>query len=79
MKTTAIALAVCALWPLSLLADDSEPKLSVKPTGRILMDGAAYFGGNDGITEYSGDTRFVDGVAIPDLRLGVKASYGRWK
>lgn len=79
MKTTVIALAACALCSFSTMADDSEPKLSVKPTGRILMDGAAYIGGNGGITENSGDTRFVDGVAIPDLRLGVKASYGKWK
>ena len=35
-------------------------------------------GGNGNIQEDE-DTRFVDGVAIPDLRLGVKASYGKWK
>ena len=50
------------------------PKLSVKPTGRILMDGAVYMGGNGDIKNDEEDTKFVDGVAIPDLRLGVKAS-----
>lgn len=42
------------------------------------MDGAAYLGGNSGVTDEM-DTKFVDGVAIPDLRLGAKASYGKWK
>lgn len=56
--------------------DNAEPKLTVKPTGRILMDGAAYLGGNDNV---GADGRFVSGVAIPDVRLGAKASYGNWK
>ncbi len=42
------------------------------------MDGAVYMGGNDNIDD-TGDKKFVDGVAIPDLRLGVKAGYGKWK
>ncbi len=61
------------------MAEDEAPKLSVKPTGRILMDGAVYMGGNGDIKNDEEDTKFVDGVAIPDLRLGVKASYGKWK
>lgn len=47
-----------------------EDKLTVTPTGRILLDGALYDSKNDD---------FVDGVAIPDLRMGAKASYGRYK
>ncbi len=35
-------------------------------------------GGNNG-AEAAGDTKFVSGVAIPDLRIGVKASYGQWQ
>ena len=42
------------------------------------MDGAVYMGGNSDITDDE-DTKFVDGVAIPDLRIGAKASYGKWK
>lgn len=50
-------------------AQDS-PKLSVSPTGRILVDGALYFGGGP---------EFVDGGAIPDVRIGAKVTYGKWK
>ena len=39
---------------------------------------AGYMGGNNG-AEAAGDTKFVSGVAIPDLRIGVKASYGKWQ
>lgn len=75
-----IAFAAVALCTLPAIADDDNtPKLTIKPTGRILMDGAVYLGGNGDITEEDEDTRFVNGVAIPDLRLGVKAGYGKWK
>ena len=62
----------------SVAQENEEPKFTVKPTGRILMDGAVYMGGNDDI-DGTGDKKFVDGVAIPDLRIGVKAGYGKWK
>lgn len=55
-----------------------EPTIKITPTGRILMDGAVYMGANSKISDNE-DTKFVNGVAIPDLRLGVKASYGKWK
>lgn len=42
----------------------------IQPTGRILMDAAAYA---------TNDDEFKAGVAIPDVRAGVKASYGKWK
>lgn len=75
-----IAAAFCSL---SANADDGD-KLNITPTGRILMDGAVYMGGNSGFNEHEGDEgfidkKFVDGVAIPDVRLGAKASYGKWK
>ena len=80
MKNFILALTAAAIsiLPATAADDDDAPKFSVKPTGRILMDGAVYMGGNGNIQEDE-DTRFVDGVAIPDLRLGVKASYGKWK
>lgn len=61
-------------------AEDNAPKFTVKPTGRMLMDAAAYAGGNGDYSEYKDtEKKFVDGVAIPDLRLGTKASYGKWQ
>ncbi|MDE5915659.1 MAG: OprO/OprP family phosphate-selective porin, partial [Duncaniella sp.] len=79
MKKITFALLAATICALPSMADDDAPKLSVKPTGRILMDGAVYMGGNGNIQNDEEDTKFVDGVAIPDLRLGVKASYGKWK
>ena len=80
MKAILTAFAAVALCAIPAMADDDNaPKFTVKPTGRILMDGAAYLGGNGDITEENEDTKFVSGVAIPDLRLGVKAGYGQWK
>ncbi len=80
MKNILITLMAASMCALPALAEesDSQPKLSFKPTGRILMDGAVYMGGNKGVADGS-DTRFVDGVAIPDVRLGAKATYGKWK
>ena len=80
MKLCSIILAAAALCALPAMAADENnaPKFKINPTGRILMDGAVYMGGNDG-AEAAGDTKFVDGVAIPDIRLGAKASYGKWK
>lgn len=48
----------------------NEDVLKVTPTGRILMDAGMYNSSNE---------NFVDGVAIPDLRAGVKATYGKYK
>lgn len=80
MKAILTAFAAVALCAIPAMADDDNaPKFTVKPTGRILMDGAVYLGGNGDITEENEDTKFVNGVAIPDLRLGVKAGYGQWK
>ncbi|MCM1319620.1 MAG: OprO/OprP family phosphate-selective porin [Muribaculaceae bacterium] len=51
-------------------ASQSEPKFKVTPTGRILMDGAVYTSNEKEL--------FPAGVGVPDARLGVKASYGKW-
>lgn len=48
----------------------AQDKLTVNPSGRILLDGGVFDSKND---------EFVNGVAIPDLRVGVKASYGKYK
>lgn len=80
MKRYILTLAAAAITASAAFAQESsEPKFTVKPTGRILMDGAAYMGGNDNEYEAVGDKKFVSGVAIPDVRLGAKASYGKWK
>ena len=79
MKRYIAFLAAATVMAATAVAQDSsEPKFTVKPTGRILMDGAAYMGGNDDLTDETSDKKFVDGVAIPDVRLGVKAGYGKW-
>lgn len=51
-------------------AEGDEPKFEVKPTGRILLDGALYASPQKEL--------FPDGVAIPDARIGVKMKYGKW-
>lgn len=48
----------------------AAPKFTVRPTGRILMDGALFWSPQKSM--------FKDGVAIPDARLGVKMTYGKW-
>ncbi|MDE6544818.1 MAG: OprO/OprP family phosphate-selective porin [Paramuribaculum sp.] len=78
MKSIGLIMAMTAVCTLAVSAQDSEPKFTIKPSARILLDGAMYMGGNGDVTAESGDTRFVDGVAIPDFRLGAKASYGKW-
>ncbi|MEE1022959.1 MAG: porin [Muribaculaceae bacterium] len=50
-------------------ASETE-KLKLSPVGTILLDGALYASPQK--------EEFPDGVAIPDVRLGVAASYGRW-
>lgn len=63
---------MAATIALSAAAQDNEKKFSINPTGRILADGAVYMPGDE-------KEGFVSGVAIPDVRVGVKASYGNWK
>lgn len=44
--------------------------ITIQPTGLLLMDAAAYCGNSDEIKA---------GVAIPDVRIGLKAGYNNWK
>ena len=53
-------------------APKPEPKIEVKPAGRILID-AGYFNANEQ------KDKFVSGVAIPDARAGLGVRYGQWK
>jgi len=53
-------------------APKPEPKIEVKPAGRILID-AGYFNANEQ------KDKFVSGVAIPDARAGLGVRYGNWK
>lgn len=55
-------------------------KITIKPSGRILMDAAGYFGGNgDHSALDEGGGKFVSGLAVPDVRVGAKVSYMNWK
>lgn len=49
--------------------DSLQPKFSIKPSGRALFDGALFLPNKDG---------FADGVAIPDVRIGATATYGKF-
>lgn len=51
-------------------AQDEKPKFKFTPGGRILFDGALFTPKSDG---------FRDGVAMPDIRIGGTAEYGKWK
>lgn len=70
MKKLLLSLAICAIAMPVVAQTDSEPQLTVRPTGRILLDGALYSGNTHDL--------FDPGVAITDARAGVAASYGKW-
>lgn len=62
--------AVASAVSLPVMSQTSDARLSVRPIGRIHMDGALYMPSGNG---------FVDGAAISDVRIGAKASYGMFK
>lgn len=64
MKRVLVAFLLFAVTS-ALSAED--PKLSIAPTGRVVMDGAGYI---------SHDDQFESGAAITEARLGAKATYG---
>ena len=57
---------ICFSWAKA----EEEPKLKITPNGRVLIDGAFYASPEKHL--------FKDGMAIPEARLGVKFSYGKW-
>lgn len=71
MKKVFLMMFVGLMMSTSVYAQE-EPKLSVKPTGRILFD-AAY------ISPQHEEDKLKSGVGIPDFRVGVSFSYGKWK
>lgn len=71
-----LTIAMATLSTASLFAQSTEaeqpeePKLSVQPIGRALIDAAMYI---------TPDDQFKDGVALPEARLGAVATYGKLK
>ena len=65
-----IALGLCTV----VSASAQEDKFEIKPSGRILLDGALMNSSDDKADEQS-----QSGVNVPDVRVGFKASYGKWK
>lgn len=50
--------------------EEDVTKLKLTPVGTLLMDGAVYSSDHK--------SEFPNGLAIPDVRLGVQANYGSW-
>ena len=67
-------LMVMTLWlgVAAVASAQEEPKLVVKPSGRILFD-AAY------VNPQHQEDELKSGVGIPDFRVGVGFTYGQWK
>lgn len=65
-----MSFGVVGLLLLSSLQVKAQETLKVTPSATILMDAALYDSKNED---------FVNGVAIPDFRAGVKATYGKFK
>lgn len=67
-------MAAALVMGFAAAANAQENKLVVKPSGRILMDVAFLNSSNKAV-----DEQCVDGVNVPDIRIGMKASYGKWE
>lgn len=67
-----LTLILLGLLLIGTAYGQDEEKLTVKPSGRILMDAGAFH------ADHYND-KFNDGVAIPDVRIGLGARYGKWK
>lgn len=67
-------MAAALVMGFAAAANAQENKLVVKPSGRILMDAAFLNSTNKAV-----DEQCVDGVNIPDIRIGMKVSYGKWE
>lgn len=72
MKRTTLLLgaAMVASSISPVFAQDEKPKFKFTPGGRILFDAAVFS---------PTKKTFNDGVAIPDIRIGGTAEYGKWK
>lgn len=69
MKKSIIAFALCCL--VTGNANAQEEKLVVTPSGRILLDAGVFDASEQ-------KEKLNDGMAIPDMRVGFKAKYGKW-
>ncbi len=67
-------MAAALIMGFAAAANAQENKLVVKPSGRILMDAAFLNSSNKTV-----DEQCVDGVNVPDIRIGMKVSYGKWE
>lgn len=67
-------MAAALVMGFAAAANAQENKLVVKPSGRILMDAAFLNSSNKAV-----DEQCVDGVNVPDIRIGMKMSYGKWE
>lgn len=67
-------MAAALVMGFAAAANAQENKLVVKPSGRILMDAAFLNSSNKAV-----DEQCVDGVSVPDIRIGMKVSYGKWE
>lgn len=67
-------MAAALVMGFAAAANAQENKLVVKPSGRILMDAAFQNSSNKTV-----DEQCVDGVNVPDIRIGMKVSYGKWE
>lgn len=67
-------MAAALVMGFAAAANAQENKLVVKPSGRILMDAAFLNSTNKAVEE-----QCVDGVNVPDIRIGMKVSYGKWE
>lgn len=70
MKRNILMMAMLLAIPFA--AQSQETKFEVKPSGRILFD-AAY------LKPQHNEDNMKSGVGIPDVRVGVGFSYGKWK
>lgn len=70
MKTRILIILFSLYLVSSNLYAQEEPKFKVTPNGRLLIDGALYASPEKYL--------FKDGLAIPEVRVGVKMIYGKW-
>ena len=71
MKKLLTMMALGLITATTIQAQEG-PKLEVKPSGRILLD-AAY------LKPQHQEDKLKSGVGIPDVRVGVGFTYGKWK
>ena len=67
-----LTMMVLGLITATAIQAQEGPKLEVKPSGRILFD-AAY------LKPQHQEDKLKSGVGIPDVRVGVGFTYGKWK